>query len=476
MHDAVRPGVRFLDDGFVTSILAAAQRILAEVGVYIEYPPATERLLAAGGQLGADGRVRIGSELVDRALATVPSEVRLFDRAGENPIVIGGEQVNFNPGSAAIRVYDYQERRLRPAVSADCIAFARLTDRLPAFALQSTSVVPDDVPLDRADRVRLRYALEYGRKPIVTGTFSPKSFDFMRRMLVAVRGSEAQLREQPLAIFDCCPSPPLKWSSLTCSVLMACAEHGIPAELVSMPLTGATAPVTLAGALAQHTAENLSGIVIHQLASPGAPIIYGGSPSAFDMRQGTTPMGAIETMMLDAAYVQVGKALGLPTHAYMGLSDAKLADYQAGLESGMGALLAALAGVNVVSGPGMLDFESCQSLEKLVLDHEACNMALRCVAGIHRRDLDSVVEVIQHGLAAEQFLNLDHTRAWYRAEFYRPSAVIDRQVGDAWMAAGAKSALERAHEEVARLLAEEPDSSLEPALLRELADLATAEG
>ena len=90
-------------------------------------------------------------------------------------------------------------------------------------------------------------------------------------------------------------------------------------------------------------------------------------------------MGAVETMMINAAHVQIGKYLRLPTHSYMGLSDAKGVDGQAGLETGMGALVAALAGANVISGPGMLNFESCQSLEKLVLDNEICGMALRMV-------------------------------------------------------------------------------------------------
>ncbi len=475
MASALRPRVSFLDEGFVSEVVDQALRVLREVGVFVEYRPAVDRLLDAGARLSAEGRVLIGPELVKHALAGAPDQVRLYDRAGERALTIGGDNVHFDPGSAAIRVYDYEARQLRPALTSDCVAFARLAEQLPAMALQSTSVVPEDVPIAVADRTRLRIALEYCQKPVVTGTFAEASFEVMRQMLVLVRGSKEALRQRPLAIFDCCPSPPLKWSALTCSVLMGCAEHGIPAELVSMPLTGATAPVTLAGALAQHTAENLSGVVIHQLTGPGAPIIYGGSPSAFDMRWGTTPMGAIETMMLDGAYAQIGKHFGLPTHAYMGLSDAKVVDYQAGLESGLGALLAALAGINVVSGAGMLDFESAQSLEKLVLDHEACAMALRCLAGIERRDLEAVAEVIQQGVASEQFLHLDHTRQWFRQEFYRPGRVIDRLVSDAWVAEGARTAYERAHEEVRRLLSLETAARLDPALAVELAKLASTE-
>jgi trimethylamine--corrinoid protein Co-methyltransferase len=101
-------------------------------------------------------------------------------------------------------------------------------------------------------------------------------------------------------------------------------------------LTGATSPVTIAGTLVQHVAENLSGLTICQVAAKGAPVIFGGSPASFDMRKGTTPMGAVETMMIDLAYAQIGKFLKLPTHAYMGLSDAKVNDAQAGFETAWG--------------------------------------------------------------------------------------------------------------------------------------------
>ena len=106
-------------------------------------------------------------------------------------------------------------------------------------------------------------------------------------------------------------------------------------------------------------------------------MLYGGSPAIFDVRFGTTPMGAIETMMLDCANSEIGKRLGMPTQSYIALSDAKQLDAQAGLEAGMGALMAALSGINSISGPGMLDFESCLSLEKLVVDNEICRMTHR---------------------------------------------------------------------------------------------------
>jgi trimethylamine:corrinoid methyltransferase-like protein len=165
-------------------------------------------------------------------------------------------------------------------------------------------------------------------------------------LLAADSGGRAALKAKPRAVFDVCPSPPLNWSAFAAQNLVDLAQAWVPAQMVSMPLAGATAPVTLLGAIVQHAAESLSGLTIHQLAQPGAPIVWGGAPAIFDMRWGTTPMGAVETAMITAGYAQIGKHLGLPTHAYLGASDAKIVDAQAGLESGVSAVLGALAGIH----------------------------------------------------------------------------------------------------------------------------------
>jgi len=266
----------------------------------------------------------------------------------------------------------------------------------------------------------------------------------------------------------------LIWSELTCRSLLDCARAGIPAELVSMPLTGAAAPVTLREAVVQHCAESLSGVVLSQLASPGAPIIYGGAPSAFDMRHGTTPMGAIETMMICAGYAQVGKHLNLPTHGYLALSDAKTPDYQAGMETGIGAVLAALAGINMVSGPGILDYILTQSLAKLVLDHEACAMALRLTRGIVVRG-GEVVELFSQLVRKGEFLSHEHTRRHWREELSVPSEVVDRLTCGEWEARGSKSAFQRAEERAHRLLSQPTESELAQGKAGELKRIMLAE-
>ena len=305
---------------------------------------------------------------------------------GRPAVHYGGDDIHFDPGSAALAILDPETGQQRVPVTADFVRLMKLVEQLPQIDAQSTSMICGDVVPEIGDLYRLYLALNYIRKPIITGAFRTDTWWTMKEMLSAVAGGDAALAARPIAVFDVCPSPPLLWSDLTCQNLIDCARAGIPAELVSMPLAGATAPVTLAAAVVQHAAECLSGITIGQLARPGAKIVWGGSPAAFDMREGTTPMGDVGTWMIDCAYAQVGKHLGLPTHAYLGMSDAKVIDAQCGMESAGGTLMAALAGINMISGAGMMDFESCQSLEKLVLDAEMIGMAKRLVRGIEPRD------------------------------------------------------------------------------------------
>jgi len=443
----------------VEKIVAEALDVLEHIGIFIENDEAI-KLLTEAGMKTENRRVFITEKLVRYCLKTTPKSIKIYDRDGNPKMDLDNNNIHFVPGSAALHILD-SNGKIRKPTTQDYIDFIRLTDSLPYIVGQSTAIIPSDVPEDLADRYRLYLSLIHSTKPIVTGTFKKEGFAPMKEMLVTVRGTEENLKQKPLAIFDVCPSPPLKWSDLTCQCLIDCARSDIPAEFVSMPLTGATAPITLSGALVQHTAETLSGIVIGQLARPGAPLIYGGSPAAFDMRYGTTPMGAIGTMMIDCAYAQIGKHLGLPTHAYMGLSDSKALDSQAGLEAGMGMILAALAGINVISGPGMLAFENCQSMEKLLIDNEICGMALHLVKGIVQKEEPMAKTILEECIERDDFITHQSTLKWFKEELFIPSPVIDRMSADIWEKEGKKTSLEHAKEEVKRILKTHIAKSLE---------------
>jgi trimethylamine--corrinoid protein Co-methyltransferase len=297
---------------------------------------------------------------------------------------------------------------------------------LPQYSAQSTALVCNDVPAEMGDWYRLLLVLWHSNKPVVTGAFSGATLKIMLELLAIESGGRSALQKKPRAVFDVCPSPPLNWSEFASENIVELARASVPAEIVSMPLAGATAPVTLAGSVVQHAAECISGITLHQLANPGAPIVWGAAPAIFDMRTGKTPMGAIETAMLDMACAQVGKFLGVPTHGYLVAGDGKLVDAQTEMESGISAVLGALAGINMISGAGMLDFLACHSIEKLVIDAEAITSAQRLLEGIQPRTESLALAMFaQAGLHGE-FLKLKETRALFRSEQHFPSDVIDR--------------------------------------------------
>jgi len=416
-------------------------------GVKVRAPEVIEALQSVGVQT-TEGFARIPEHVVEKALESLPAQFRLFDRAGNPAVHYGGDEVHFDPGSSCLNILDAGAEEPRLAQAADLVRLVQLTETLPQFAAQSTALVCDDAPEEIGDIYRLLLVLWYSQKPVVTGAFSAETLRVMLDLLRAESGGQEALRRHPRAVFDVCPSPPLNWGEFGAVNLVDLARAWVPAELISMPLAGAAAPVTLVGSVVQHAAESLSGIVIHQAAQPGAPIVWGGAPAIFDMRTGTTPMGAIETAMLNAACAEVGKSLGLPTHGYLIGSDSKALDAQAGMESGMAAVVGALSGINMISGAGMLETLACHSLEKLVLDAESIDSARRLARGVNAEAQSLAVEMFAESFAKGGFLKLESTRQLFQSEQHLPSTVIDREP----LRVPGETLVTRAHARVEELL------------------------
>jgi trimethylamine--corrinoid protein Co-methyltransferase len=468
----MRPKIRFLTEDLIKQIISEATEILCTLGVEIQNEAVLSMLADHGAKVDFDKKHVIFNEnIINKAIKAAPGPFKLYDIKGNQTHDFSGDNIFFTPGSAAINILDYPSKEMRKPQTKDYIKYAKIISQLNNIASQSTALIPTDVPDQVSDSYRLFLSLLYCEKPVVTGTFTAKSFAVMKDFQIAVRGTEKALKEKPLTIFSCCPTSPLKWSDVTSQNVLDCARYSIPVEFISMPLAGFMAPVSLVGTLIQHTAETLSGIVFSQATNPGTPVLYGGSPAIFDVRYETTPMGAVETMMIECAYNEIGKYLGFPTQAYISLSDAKLLDAQAGLESGIGATLAALTGINNISGPGMLDFESCHSPEKLVLDNEICGMAYRILEGIEPREDFPSIPLFQELLSEQHLLISKHTRRYLRKEHLFPGPVIDRANSSRWKEEGALTLEERAHQEVKNLLESYQHSLLPDEVKRELINL-----
>ncbi|MFN8382314.1 MAG: trimethylamine methyltransferase family protein [Anaerolineales bacterium] len=460
----MQPKLSLLNDQLIERIIDEAYQLMLKPGIKVQNAEARQLLADAGAQVDEETMVvRIPEQIIKKALETVPRQFFLYDYDGNPKVQYGGDAVQFDPGSSGISILIPETLEHKTAETADLLRVIKVAESLPQYDAQSTAIVCHDVPKDIHDLYRLYLVMLYSKKPIVTGAFTNKTVHQMIEMLAIFAGSPENLRKYPRAVFDACPSPPLIWSNFGAGNLISLARAGVPAEIVSMPLAGAAAPVTLLGAVTQHAAECLSGITIHQLAHAGSPIVWGGAPSTFDMRKGGTPFGSVETAMIDSSYAQVGKSLGLPTHAYLGSTESKVLDMQAGLESGMGAMIGALSGINMISGSGMVDSLLCQSPEKLVIDAEGIAMAQRMLQGM-KIQTETLATSFYEGVNFKggDFLKQKITMQLFREEQHMPGKVIDRDSMRGWKESGSMDTFDRAKIRVKEILASYKRPELDP--------------
>ena len=219
--------------------------------------------------------IGIPAALVHKALESVPREFYLYDYDGNPAVHYGGDSVHFDPGSSGIAMLNPETLEHDTTETHHLIRLLKVAEQLPQYDAQSTAVICHDVPKDIQDSYRLYLALLHSKKPIVTGAFTNKTVQEMIDMLALFAGSPEAAREKPRAIFDVCPAPPLIWSNFGAGNLIALARAGVPAEIVSVPLSGAAAPVTMLGTITQHTAECLAGIVDPSAGAARAPPSFG---------------------------------------------------------------------------------------------------------------------------------------------------------------------------------------------------------
>lgn len=471
----MRPTLHTLSNELIIRILDEARHVLATVGMEIRGPHLKQRLVEQGLPLDAAGeRVLFPADVIDRALDTAPSSFTLYTRDGKPHATLGGNRVHFTPGSSGLRIHDHRSGELRPPLTSDFVEYIRLVDGLPHIAYPATAFSTDDIEAQISDAWRLYLCLIHSNKPVVSGAFTEHGVPRMAEMMALFRRDRADLIARPMAIFTITATGNFRYSEDSCQNLRDCAEWGIPMEIVPVTLMGLIAPVTLVGAAVFHTVDVLAGIVMAQLVRPGTPALFGGAPAAFHMREATSPMLAIEALQLDTIYTAIGKHLGLPTQSYMALSDSKFLDAQAGAETFGSALLAALAGVNSVSGPGMLDYVMTFSLPKLVFDNELCGQALRFIQPVEPLDDLPTLDLVRAQLAEQHMLTAEHTLTHWPQQLYLPGPVYDRANRESWERAGSKELWQRTVAEVEERLAAYEPIATDPAIERELRRLITA--
>ncbi len=468
----MRPRLQLLEQSLIERILDETFEVLGSTGILIDSDEGFSRVCELGlpGD-AATQRVRFPRDVVERAIESAPSSLTLHDRTGNPFTELAGNRVHFVPASSALRILDRHTAEVRDATSADFVEYVHIADGLENIAYLSTAFVPKDVPEDIADGWRLYLALASSERPVVSGAFTAYGVERMARMMSLFRDGREDLAARPNSIFTCCPSTPLRWSEDAIQNLLDCADWGIPVEVVPVLLLGMISPSTTVGALVLHCAEVLSGLTVAQLARPGTPVLFGGAPASFHMQLMTNPMTAVEALQIYCSYAEIAKHLELPCQAYMGLSDAKFNDPQAGAESAVGMTLAALAGFNSVSGPGMLDYVNCFSVEKLVFDDELAAHAHRFAQPVEIKDDLPTRALLEQLVEENHLLTAEHTLEHWPQELYLPGPMVDRTNWDQWQMQGEKDYRARAAEVIEYVLEERDPSPIDPHLDTEIREL-----
>jgi trimethylamine--corrinoid protein Co-methyltransferase len=447
---------------------AASMDILGSVGLRVDLRRARDAFREAGARVDEDARsVRIPERLVRWAIEQAPARFTLYGADPEFRLEIGTDQVHFAGLGVLTSVLDRETGQLRSATLEDQRNHLRLVDALPNIAATPIGLWPADIPMTTIHVEAILAWTQNCRKPFGMGAYGAMaSEDMMRMMAIAVGGKE-ELTRRPRFFGTCSAVSPLHMAQMQLEGMFLFAEYRQPMVMGPEAMSGATAPATLAGLLAQHNAEVLAHITLAQIIATGVPVAYGCASTIADMATGNIATGAVESGLIIAGAAQLARHYGLPCRALAGATDAKALDAQCVLERVGTLASAALAGVHFIACAGTLDGITVFSEPLLVLDDELCGLIRRLARGIEVSEETLAVELIKEIGWQGYYLDQLHTAQHYRREHYLPR-LLRRESREVWESKGSKTALDLARERVRDLLAKHRPRELEPAVEREL--------
>lgn len=442
-----------LKKGEIYDVHMASIEILEKIGIRIFDEEALGVYKEAGGIVDhKDKRVKIPQYLVEEALKKAPSQVTLCGREPQCDIKIGDRRVHFTVCSEALSVTDLRTGSIRPATKQDLSDLTKLADAL-GYCTMIPSVCPQDVPQAVWLQHAVQAMLNNTEKHI---TFlAPPNGEGARdivNMATAVTGGVEELRRRPLISGGGQLTSPLKCMAGVAQAIIEFAKQGIPVTVGSVPLAGATSPVTLAGTLAQMNAETLAGLVLVQLINPGLSFIYGSAaPCIMDMRTGNVSIGCPEKALVGSALAQLTQYYRLPNLIDGFSPDSKFNDTQVGYEKTTSVLAIALAGADIIMGAGLLQWGDICCYDSFVIDNEIAGYVHRVLKGINVCDETLAVDVIDKVGPIGHFLKEKHTMVHLKNEHFIPE-VTDRYRRATWERLGSKTLERRANEKAITIL------------------------
>ena len=438
LHNQCTPQFRLLDEAQILRIYQTALRILDEVGVRVNLSKAVDILAGHGARVRDKNVVEIPSFLVEAAVQSAPSNVTLYNRKKEPVMELGGRRIYFGTGTDLPKTVDLVTREIRDTKADDIVASTVISDAAPNIDFIASYGLPRDIPPGLHYIRCFQLEVENSVKPIFFTAGSLQDLKVILDMASAVAGGSRELARYPFLIQYSEPTSPLTHSEEAVSKLICCAENRVPINYTPALLAGSTGPVTLAGALSVAVAEALSGIVIHQLAAKGAPIITGVVATGMDMLKATISYTAPEFRLTHSAYADLFHYLGLPIWGTAGCSDSQFPDLQAGAEYGFTLLNAALDGCNLIHDCGYIGQGFVASPEMILFADEVIAMVKRYMRGFEIDDEHLAMDVIRKVGPGGHFLSEKHTLDHFMTEHWRPT-LFNRENLPNWIKKGKKT-------------------------------------
>jgi trimethylamine---corrinoid protein Co-methyltransferase len=453
-----QPRLKVLNRDQALAIHAAALEILWKTGIRMEHSVARDMLADSGCSVFNDEWVRVPEYLVEDALSSAPRQITLYDQRGAKAMPLVNGNSFYGTGSDTTFTLDLETGERRRTLLQDTRNFARLVDGLDNMSFAMSMSNPADVPVvDDIYAYAFSEMIKNTNKPLVFIAADGRDIAKIYEMACLVTGGEQVFRVKPFILNYSEAISPLRFPTDVVEKLIFCAEKGIPICLPSGSNAGGGAPVTLAGAMAMGIAENLVGLVVHQLAGKGSPFLFGPNVSALDMKSSIVCYGCPEWSLTQAALADMRDEIyGLPIWSFAGASDSKVMDAQAGAEAMFSIVTAMLSRCNLIHDVGYLEYGNTSCLEMVTAANELVRMARYFTEGIAVNDATLALDVIERvgtGGPGSIFLTEDHTFDHFMDSLFIPS-LLDRSRYDSWEQAGSKDLYRRCNEEARRIISE----------------------
>jgi len=443
----------------ISAIHIAAMEVLERVGVVIQHKKALTVLKDAGASIDEKTSVaKIPEYLVREALQKAPSRDMLVARDPKYNLIIGDGSSYFTNAFGAHYTIDLYTGERRLSTVKDLEEFTLLSDYFSSVDYIKPNILPQDIPKTTWEQEMALAMFKNTEKHVSLVALTPEGWRDVIKMSMIVAGGEEEFIKNPSFIDTGFNNvPPLKYTEEIIDMVLECAKYRIPFDISTGALASASAPVTLAGLIAQGIAENHAIVVLTELVGPGTPIMWGSCATILDQKHGTAAYGSPENGLIHAAFTQMAHYYGIPYYGAAGVIDSKVPDQQAAYENAMNVLVATLAGADVVHDAvyGIVESGITASYEMFAISNEICGAIKRVAKGMRVNNETLALDIIEKVGHDKNHFNcpeaLKFTKKHLLEEHWQP-ILTDRSSRPEWERRGSKDITERAREEVKEIL------------------------